>query len=286
MPGTIRRVTAPSILLVEDNPLHVRLVSAMLSEVWPGFEDLHLARRLDEAVAMLAEVMPDCVLLDLVLPDADGLEAVNVMLAAGPDVPIVVLSSYDDDEMALRAVNEGAQDYLVKGSVDSYELGRSIRFGIQRHEARTDAVTGEVLAFPGQRITAHTVANAGRRVLGATLIDTDGVIERATSEAAGLFGQGLEDLIGSPLRDSIHRDDRSSWDEAVKSIGEDTGAVSEIELCVHDGSDVDRAVVVRIKPMCGADGTIDSLLVTYAESIATESDAPEGTQVAMSDWIG
>ena len=68
----------------------------------------------------------DCVLLDLSLPDASRLEALMQLRAAAPDVPIVILSGLQDELLAIKAVQEGAQDYLVKGRVDGAAIGRSI----------------------------------------------------------------------------------------------------------------------------------------------------------------
>jgi diguanylate cyclase (GGDEF)-like protein len=75
------------------------------------------------------------VLLDLSLPDAVGMEAVTQMQAAAPDIPIVVLTGLDDENLALNAVQHGAQDYLIKGRVDEVLIARSIRYAIERKRA-------------------------------------------------------------------------------------------------------------------------------------------------------
>ena len=71
-------------------------------------------------------------LLDLSLPDAARLEALMQLRAAAPDVPIVILSGLQDELLAVKAVQEGAQDYLVKGRVDGAAIGRSIRYAVER----------------------------------------------------------------------------------------------------------------------------------------------------------
>ncbi|PZS36196.1 MAG: GGDEF domain-containing response regulator [Pseudonocardiales bacterium] len=138
------------LLLVEDNPGDALLVREMLrGALDEPFELVHV-RSLGEAQRELAGGGATCVLLDLSLPDADGVDAVTRTQAAAPDVPIVVLTGRDDERLALSAVQEGAQDYLIKSRVDELLIGRSIRYAIERkraevqlsHQALHDPLTG------------------------------------------------------------------------------------------------------------------------------------------------
>jgi diguanylate cyclase (GGDEF)-like protein len=105
---------------------------------------------LEEAKGTLLEGNFDCVLLDLMLPDSSGLETVRGVRTRAPQAPIVVLSGDDDESIALRAVHEGAQDYLVKGRADGYQMARAVRYAIERkvaelelaHRATHDDLTG------------------------------------------------------------------------------------------------------------------------------------------------
>src|SRR5204862_2775465 len=96
-----------------------------------GFSVSHV-ERLADARQQLMESGAGCVLLDLSLPDATRLEALMQLRAAAPDVPIVILSGLQDELLAVKAVQEGAQDYLIKGRVDGALLGRSINYAIER----------------------------------------------------------------------------------------------------------------------------------------------------------
>jgi signal transduction histidine kinase len=125
------RHRALRILLVEDNPGDARLLREFLRDGTLPFELTH-AERLTEARRALRERPVDVILLDLSLPDASGMETVRGMLAAADNVPILVLTGLDDQELAVRAVQSGAQDYLVKGQVDASQLGRAIRYGLER----------------------------------------------------------------------------------------------------------------------------------------------------------
>lgn len=121
-----------TLLLVEDNRGDARLVQLALAE-WraPHFRIDHL-ERLDAAIDALARSRYDAVLLDLSLPDSHGLETVSRLTVAAPTVPIVVLSGHHDEQLAFRAVQHGAQDYLVKGQGDGAALARVVRYAIER----------------------------------------------------------------------------------------------------------------------------------------------------------
>lgn len=124
-----------SVLLVEDNPGDARLVHEMLSKLsFNRFEIIH-ADRLSRALELLEIKRPDVILLDLTLPDTHGLGTFTAVRDASPSVSVIVMSGLNDEEIAVSAVQEGAQDYLVKGQVDAGLLVRSIRYSIERKKA-------------------------------------------------------------------------------------------------------------------------------------------------------
>ena len=120
------------ILLVEDNPGDARLLRESLTEVNSSQFDLTHVSTLSAGVERLAESMIDVVLLDLSLPDSFGLDSFIQAHAQAPGVPFVVLTGLADETLAIAAVREGAQDYLVKGQVDPELLVRSIHYAIER----------------------------------------------------------------------------------------------------------------------------------------------------------
>lgn len=150
-------MTPPAIrvLLVEDNPWDAHLVSAMLTRADVGRPDretyaLIAADRLSSALERLRECPVDVVLLDLMLPDSDGIATLERLRACAGDVAIVVQTALDDEETGFRAMQAGAQDYLVKGRVDLEQLRRTMRYAIERHRLQamvqqltlTDDLTG------------------------------------------------------------------------------------------------------------------------------------------------
>jgi diguanylate cyclase (GGDEF)-like protein/PAS domain S-box-containing protein len=120
------------ILLVEDNAGDARLVDTYLRRAEPPEFSLERVDRLEKGLKRLAEGGIDVVLLDLTLPDSQGIDTFETAVAEAPDVPIIVMTGIDDSGLALKAVRDGAQDYLVKRQVDTHLLVRSIRYAIER----------------------------------------------------------------------------------------------------------------------------------------------------------
>jgi serine phosphatase RsbU (regulator of sigma subunit) len=121
------------VLLVEDDEGDARLVEDALSERLP-LALLARSRTLADALAAL-DGRIDCVLLDLGLPDAVGMDAVARLRGRVPAIPLIVLTGLNDEDAGLAAVEAGAQDYLVKGNVDGDQLARSIHYAIGRRRA-------------------------------------------------------------------------------------------------------------------------------------------------------
>ncbi len=127
------------ILLVEDNPGDVRLLQEMFSGERPGSYELTHLPRLGLALNRLAQGGVDIVLLDLGLPDGDGLETVRRVRKLAPHVPLIVLTGRDDDASVAEAMRLGAQDYLVKGQIEQRALPRALRHAIERFSLLTKA---------------------------------------------------------------------------------------------------------------------------------------------------
>ena len=120
------------LLLIEDNRGDARLLREMLDDGGLHDTEVTLVECMHDAEKFLAESAVDLILLDLGLPDAQGLEAVQRAHAAAPRVPVVVLSGMEDESLALAALHEGAQDYLVKGHTETRGLLRALRYAIER----------------------------------------------------------------------------------------------------------------------------------------------------------
>jgi len=169
------------ILLVEDNPGDVVLLREMLDPFHSRDSDYELAEapRLASAIKHLQESDFDVVLLDLSLPDSQGIATVARVKDAWPNVPIVVLTGYDDDNIATDALRRGAQDYLVKGQIDRRMLLRAMRYAIERQRSE------EQLRRQREQETAlRDVAEAV-----ASTLDLDTVLNLFLDKFASLFSK-------------------------------------------------------------------------------------------------
>ncbi|MFI1913817.1 PP2C family protein-serine/threonine phosphatase [Nocardia sp. NPDC020380] len=185
------------VLLIEDDPADALLVEAMVEDGAAGIR-LHWARSLGEAIDRLREQSPDCVLLDLNLPDADGLEAL-ARLRTASDAAIVVLTGVDERLIGAAAMAAGAQDYLLKGHVEPDLLGRAVRYAIQRKQfERTSA------ALQASQLRAQENARLERGLLPTPLLRADSAVAvvpryrpgRAHALLGGDFYDVLEDADG------------------------------------------------------------------------------------------
>lgn len=134
-----------TLLLVEDSPADARFVREMLKDAATARFDVVHVERLGEAINRVGDGDIQVILLDLSLPDAQGIETLALLHNTAPRLPIVVMSGVDDESVAMQGLREGAQDYLVKGRVESDLLVRSLRYAIERQhtEDRLSAKTRE-----------------------------------------------------------------------------------------------------------------------------------------------
>ncbi|HKX60931.1 MAG TPA: PAS domain-containing protein [Verrucomicrobiae bacterium] len=179
-PGIIK------VLLVEDNPGDARLLRAFLEDIPNRELELTLTTRLQEALTKLDQADFDIVITDLSLPDSSGLDGFKKLHAAAPKCPFIVLSGIDDESLALGAVREGAQDYLVKSRLDPHLLDRSIRYAIERNRAEDKLITSEAFYHS---LVEHLPQNIFRK-------DLEERFTFANQRFCQLLGKPLEEIIG------------------------------------------------------------------------------------------
>lgn len=145
-----------TILLIEDNPGDVRLLQEVLSDVQDFSYTLENAGCLADGLTRLVRGGIDALLLDLSLPDSQGMATFIEAYGHAPHIPIIILSGLDDEGLARKAVQKGAQDYLVKGYVSGILLFRSIQYAIERKRAATH-VMHEALYDPLTRLPTRSL---------------------------------------------------------------------------------------------------------------------------------
>ena len=126
------------VLYVEDEMDHAILIRELIEEIKNVHYELTHVQNLNETLLELNNNNYDIILLDLSLPDEQGVDTVARVCEQAPDIPVVVMSGTDDETMAIKALQKGAQEYLVKGKVQSHALSRILRYAIMRHKGRVE----------------------------------------------------------------------------------------------------------------------------------------------------
>ena len=201
------------ILLIENNPDDVLLIQKALSETrGVSYHVLH-ADRLATGLQLLAEQPVDVLLLDLGLPDSQGLHTVMTAHTLFPDLPIVVLSGLHDETTALESLKCGAQDYLLMGTIHSVMLSRVLRYAIERQRLRSELTASEA------RIRRIIEENAD----GVVVVDRRGIVRFANPAAHVMFGLTGEQLLGEPF--VLPRTEGSGPEQTIRREGRDNVTV-------------------------------------------------------------
>ena len=193
------------ILLVEDNPGDARLFRELVRDAGTNHLKLEHVTRLQAALERLSDGHFDVVLLDLTLPDERGLATLTRLHTHAPNAPIVVLTGVDDEAMAAKALRAGAQDYLVKGSVDGDLLVRSMRYATERGRA-VEAL---------ERREEHYRSLIENSLDLVSIVNFDGTIRYASPSHERILGYPLDELVGQNALAFIHPDDLASVRDAL-----------------------------------------------------------------------
>ena len=241
------RMSNLRLLLVEDDDGDALLVEELLADSGERFDMARVT-----SIGAAVEVAPgnDCALVDLGLPDAQGIEAIVRLRDRSPDLAIVVLTGLDDRERGIAAVGAGAQDYLVKGQVDGFGIAKSVRFAIERRRAERDGV--RLLLAERQQAENDRLARGLLPVL-----DVDG----PHLQAATRYRPGADALLGGDFYDAVVRDDGT-----VRAVIGD--------VCGHGPAEAAVGVALRIawRTMVLTGATPESTLAAVDRVLRDERD--------------
>ena len=210
------------VLLVEDNPGDARLLREVVRDAEGAHIHLTHVDTLGKALARLDADQFDVVMLDLSLPDADGLDTLVRTHAQAPSVPIVVLTGLDDEGLAIRAVREGAQDYLVKGQVTGQLLVRAMRYATERKRA--------VEALQRSEEYFRSLIENALDII--TVLDMDGSVRYGSPSFERVLGYPQGALTGENLFRLIHPEDRDRVRGILEQGAQNPGATQVIEFRV------------------------------------------------------
>ncbi len=205
-PGNNETHDTLTILLVEDNPGDARLVQESLRGDETDRFELNNATDLKEALAKVAQADYDAVLLDLSLPDCQGLETFLRLRDKAGQTPVVIFSGLDDRNVAMQAVQKGAQDYLVKGEVNDESLSRAIRYAVERHRISS------LLQQTQERLDSfleHTYDLV-------QIMNPDGHLRFINRSWAETLGYQADDISGLHYLDVVDPDCKKHWEEVFE----------------------------------------------------------------------
>jgi len=193
------------VLLIEDNPGDARLVKEMLVDVGSNKFSLVHVGLISEGLSLLKDEGYDVILLDLSLPDGYGLDIIRRVCAVAPHLPVIILTGLDDETIAIRAVQEGAQDYLLKSQMDSNLLARAIRYAIERKRAE------EAL-----RESEDKFKNLVEKSNVGVYLIQDGVDKYVNARCAEIHGYSVEEMIDKiGPKDTTFHEDLSNTEENI-----------------------------------------------------------------------
>jgi two-component system cell cycle response regulator len=243
-----------NVLVVEDNPGDVRLIREMLAESNENGFLVEPVNQLSAGLARLSESGIQVVLLDLSLPDSQGLDTFAQVHAHAPDIPVIILTGLDDETLGQIAVREGAQDYLVKSQITSPILARAIRFAIERQRLVVELNTKSLVdpltnlynrrAFFALADRQIRIADRSQRGLLTLFIDVDN-FKRINDSLGHQVGDKVLQEVANVLRDTFRHSD------ILARMGGDEFAILAIELDNKDSTAVTRRLRQNLKNRMG-----------------------------------
>jgi PAS domain S-box-containing protein len=250
---------------VEDNPGDAIIIQEMLKEIYDNQFDLHRFQRVDEGLKHLNEDF-DIMLLDLNLPDSQGIETFNTMNNHAPELPIIILTGLIDEELAINIVSEGAQDYLVKGQIDKQLLSRSIKYSIERKHIEIDLRNSE----EKYRLMVEKIES------GLFLINSKNEISYVNRQMADMLGYRMDDLINQDVFNFIQKKCRDVFKKHLKVNNRGIGQTYEIQFLNKNGSPL--WVLMSTSPLHKLTGEYIGAI-----SIMTDITARKGMEKSIMD---
>jgi diguanylate cyclase (GGDEF)-like protein len=207
------------VLLIEDNPIDILLIRELLSKRKKTVYFVEAVNNLKSGLVFLQKEKPDIILLDLYLPDSQGIKTFDTLYAQMLDIPIIVSTAHEDENAALLAVNNGAQDYLLKGNITSALLSRSIKYAIERKKAENKitylALYDTLTDLPNRRLFFDRLSQAFSRAhrykskVGLMFIDLNKF--KAINDNYGHeMGDQVLQNVGTRLKSAIRETDTAA----------------------------------------------------------------------------
>ncbi|NDJ75401.1 MAG: PAS domain S-box protein, partial [Chloroflexi bacterium] len=213
-----------ALLLIEDNPADSRLIQELLPEL-----HLKTAARLADGFELLARQQPDVILLDLYLPDSEGIETLHRVRSSAPQAAIVVITRFEEESVGLEAIHAGAQDYLVKGQIDTRILQRSIQYALERQQwAATLRNSEEQFRLMFEQ-----------SAVGMAYVDLGGQFRYVNKTLCEFLGYDRPDLLQKTFADVTYADDLAEdWANVHRLLAGDKRDYTMEKRYVHQNGSV------------------------------------------------
>ena len=267
------------LLMVEDDPGDTRLLREMLNEQGSHNTELTHVECMSDAENHLAGGAVDLILLDLGLPDAQGLAAVRRAHAVAPRVPLVVLTGLDDEALAAQALHEGAQDYLIKGQVDGRGLLRALRYAIERKTME------EALFVEKERaqVTLNCIGDA------VACTDISGNITFLNLVAETMTGWSLQEAAGRAMAEALRILDATGRETIPNPMEMAVGQNRTLHLpsnCIlirRDGFEI--PIEDSVSPIHDREGHATGAVIVFRDVSAARTMALEMAHSAEHDFL-
>jgi diguanylate cyclase (GGDEF)-like protein/PAS domain S-box-containing protein len=267
------------LLVVEDNPGDARLIREMFDEQDAHRTQFTHVECMSDAEKYLKHNQVDIILLDLGLPDAQGLEAVRRVRKAAPRTPLVVLTGLDDESLATQALQDGAQDYLVKGQIDARSLLRSLRYAVERKAMEEELFVEQERA----QVTLNSIGDA------VACTDICGNISFLNFVAEKMTGWTLVEAIGHPMPQILRMVDAVTRETMTNPMEVKTGQKTSLHLPPNsvlirrDGFEI--PIEDSVAPIHDRQGKATGAVIVFRDVSVTRAMELQMAHLAQHDFL-
>ncbi len=282
----MKQTVATTVLLVEDDPVDAGLIRDALAGPEAGLFRVEWVTRLADVLDRLETEDFDVVLLDLTLPDGQGIEAFDRVFRATPDALILVLSAASDEETARRAVQLGAHDYLAKEHADAYWLPRALRYVTERKSTERVLRAAEETLFAEKERARVMLESIGDAVLATDLQSNVTYLNPVAEE---MTGWPREEALGKTLMEVFNIIDGTTREiasnPARRAIEQDqtVGLAMDCVLIRRDG--VETAIEDSAAPIHDQDGKVSGAVIVFHDGSLSRAITDKMAYMAQHDVL-
>jgi PAS domain S-box-containing protein len=254
------------ILLVEDNPGDVVIIREMLKETQNNDFEVTVADNLEGGIKYLMNEDFDILLLDLNLPDSEGIETFDSINQIAQNLPIIILTGLADEEIAISVVGKGAQDYLIKGQTDGQLLTKSIKYSIERKGIEKKLRDSE----EKYRLMVDKIQS------GVFLLNSENKLKYVNESMAKMLDYTVSEMLNRRISNFTDREGESKLKYHLDKIKKGSAQTYELKFVKKKGSNL--CVLISTSALFKGDGEYFGAI-----SIMTDISARKGMEASLMD---